>query len=92
MEFQKHLGTIALGASAVGIVLWTSFIRESSSLSEDGDWFDDEEYELGISSAPSWNEYVKKRQRVFERESVPKKASSYLSSRYGGLGRYFGRK
>lgn len=92
MEFQKHLGTIALGASAVGIVLWTSFIRESSSLSEDGDWFDDEGYEPEFGPTLHWNEYVKKRQRAFERESLPTKASSYLSSKYGGLGRYFGRK
>lgn len=91
MEFQKHLGTIALGASALGIVLWTSFIRESSSLSEeDSIW--DEDFEIESGPTPHWNEYVKKRQRVIERMSVPSKASTYLSSRYGGLGRYFGRK
>lgn len=92
MEFQKHLGTIALGASAVGIVLWTSFVRESSSLSEDDESIWNEDFEAEFGPTPHWNEYVKKRQRTIERMSVPAKASEYLSSRYGGLGRYFGRK
>ena len=88
MDLDKHFGTIALGLASIGVVwLGSSFSESRAEIDEEH-----EHFELEHEMSPQWGEYIKKRQREIERESIHKKARGYLSSKYGSLGKYFGRR